>query len=107
MVTLTDSAVSAVKRFINSSEREIAGLRIKVDGGGCSGFQYALRLEGEVAEGDLLQECSGVTMLIDRESWPLLEGVTVDFVDSMEGSGFKFENPNATASCGCGKSFAC
>ncbi len=107
MVTLTENAVSAVKRFIENSDKDIAGLRIKVDGGGCSGFQYALRLEGEVSEGDMVQEVSGVTMLIDQESQPLLAGVTVDFIDSMEGSGFKFENPNASGSCGCGKSFSC
>ena len=107
MVMLTASAASAVKRFIDSSEKEIAGLRIKIDGGGCSGFQYALRLEAEIAETDMVHECSGVTMLIDEQSQALLNGVTVDFIDTMEGSGFKFENPNAKASCGCGKSFSC
>lgn len=107
MIILTDSAIAAVNRFIEGSDKTIAGLRIKVDGGGCSGFQYGLRLESEIAEGDIVQEIQGLTMLIDETSAPLLEGVTVDFLDGMEGSGFKFENPNATASCGCGKSFAC
>lgn len=107
MIILTDSALAAVNRFIENSDKNIAGLRIKVDGGGCSGFQYGLRLEEEVSDGDVVQDVQGLTMLIDEASAPLLEGVTVDFVDSMEGSGFKFENPNATASCGCGKSFAC
>lgn len=107
MITLTDSAIAAVNRFIESSDKTIAGLRIKVDGGGCSGFQYGLKLEDELGEGDAVHEIQGLTMLIDEASAPLLQGVTVDFVDSMEGSGFKFENPNATASCGCGKSFAC
>lgn len=106
MVTLTESAVKAVSRFIESSDKEIAGLRIKVDGGGCSGLQYGLKLENSISEGDIIHEISGLKMLIDEASQPLLEGVTVDFVDSMEGSGFKFENPNATASCGCGKSFS-
>lgn len=106
MVTLTDSAVKAVSRFIENSEKQVAGLRIKVDGGGCSGFQYALRLEDAISDGDTVYEISGVKMLVDETSGPLLEGVTVDFVDSMEGSGFKFENPNAKASCGCGKSFS-
>ena len=107
MITLTESAIAAVNRFIDSSDKNIAGLRIKVDGGGCSGLQYRLRLEETIAEGDLVQEMNGLTMLIDEASHPLLDGVTVDFIDSMEGSGFKFENPNATGSCGCGKSFAC
>lgn len=107
MISLTESAVAAVNRFIANSEKNIVGLRIKVDGGGCSGFQYGMRLEEQVAEGDTVENISGVTMLIDELSMPLLQGVTVDFIDGMEGSGFKFENPNATASCGCGKSFAC
>ena len=107
MVMLTESAVTAVKRFITSNDKQIAGLRIKIDGGGCSGFQYAMRLEDEVSDGDMVQECSGITMLIDKESQHLLAGVKVDFVESIEGSGFTFENPNATGSCGCGKSFSC
>ncbi len=106
MVVLTDSAVQAVNRFIQNSDKHIAGLRIKVDGGGCSGFQYGLRLEDNVSDDDIVHEINGINLLIDKTSEPLLDGVTVDFVDSMEGSGFKFENPNATASCGCGKSFS-
>jgi len=106
MVILTDSAVQAVNRFIQSSEKTIAGLRIKVDGGGCSGFQYGLRLEDSVSEDDTVHEINGINLLIDKASEALLDGVKVDFIDSMEGSGFKFENPNATASCGCGKSFS-
>ena len=106
MVILTDSAVQAVNRFIQNSEKDIAGLRIKVDGGGCSGFQYGLRLEDSVTDEDTVHEIKGINLLIDKASEPLLEGVTVDFIDGMEGSGFKFENPNATNSCGCGKSFS-
>ena len=106
MVTLTESAVNAVNRFIESSEKQVIGLRIKVEGGGCSGFQYGLKLEEAMAEGDVIHEIAGLKLLIDEASQPLLDSVTVDFVDSMEGSGFKFENPNAKASCGCGKSFA-
>jgi len=107
MVQLTESAVDAVKRFITSSEKEIIGLRIRVDGGGCSGFQYGMRLEVEIDEDDVVHQCGGVTMLVDKASQPLLDGVTVDFVDSMDGSGFTFANPNASGSCGCGKSFSC
>ena len=107
MIHLTDNAVSAVKRFIDSAEKPIAGLRIKVEGGGCSGFQYGMRLEEDVAQGDEVVEFPGIKVLVDPSSAQLLLGVTVDFLDGLEGSGFKFENPNAAGSCGCGKSFSC
>jgi len=107
MISLTDKAVQAVSRFISSANKPVAGLRIQVEGGGCSGFKYSMRLEENSGESDALVECGGVTVLIDPSSATMLDGVTVDFVESMEGSGFKFENPNATGACGCGKSFAC
>ena len=107
MINMTDSAIAAVSRFIKSNPYPIAGLRIKVEGGGCSGYQYSMKLEQSAEEGDCQVECSGLVLLIDQASASLLGGVTVDFVDSMQGSGFTFSNPNATSSCGCGKSFAC
>jgi len=107
MISLTDKAVQAVNRFISSANKPVTGLRIQVEGGGCSGFKYSMKLEEEPTANDQLVDCGGVTLLIDENSATMLSGVTVDFVESMEGSGFKFENPNATASCGCGKSFAC
>ena len=107
MLTLTDSAVSAVQRFIESAGKPVAGLRIKVEGGGCSGLQYGMRLEENVAQDDSVLEFTGIKVLVDGDSATLLENVTVDFIDGLEGTGFKFENPNATASCGCGKSFTC
>jgi len=107
MITMTDSAVVVVKRFITSSATPVAGLRIRVEGGGCSGYKYSLKLEEEGAAGDQQVDCSGITLLIDDTSAPLLSGVTMDFVESMEGSGFTFTNPNAASSCSCGKSFAC
>ncbi len=106
MVTLTDSAVNAVQRFIQSSEDPIAGLRIKVEGGGCSGLQYGLQMEKASSEGDEIFEYPGVKIFVDAASVSMLDGVTVDFIDGLEGSGFKFENPNASNSCGCGKSFS-
>lgn len=106
MIILTPSAVTAVKRFIRGSDEQIAGLRILIAGGGCSGFQYGMRLESAQQADDAVVEFDGVRVLIDPLSAPMLQGVTVDFVDSMEGSGFKFENPNASAQCGCGKSFS-
>lgn len=106
MINLTSSAATAVNRFIESATKPIVGLRIKVDGGGCSGFQYGMKLEENVGEGDQLIEVLGLTMLVDELSFPLLEGITIDYVETMESSGFKFENPNAKNSCGCGKSFS-
>ena len=107
MISLTDKAVEAVSRFITSANKPVAGLRIRVEGGGCSGFKYAMRLEESLAANDQAVQCGDVTLVIDENSAGMLQGVTVDFVESMEGSGFKFESPNATGSCGCGKSFTC
>lgn len=106
MLTLTPSALTAVERFIKGSDTPVAGLRISISGGGCSGFQYGMRLEEVKAEDDVEVAVGGVKLLIDPFSAPMLDGVTVDFVDSLNGSGFKFENPNATASCACGSSFS-
>lgn len=106
MLNITPSAVNAINRFITSSADPVVGLRIHVQGGGCSGLQYGMKLEAEKADDDTIVEMEGVTILVDPFSAPLLEGVTVDFVDSLSGSGFKFENPNATAGCACGQSFS-
>jgi iron-sulfur cluster assembly protein len=106
MLTLTPSALSAVEKFIKGSDTPVAGLRIAISGGGCSGFQYGMRLEEAKADDDVVVEVGDVTLLIDPFSAPMLEAVTVDFVDSLNGSGFKFENPNATSSCACGSSFS-
>lgn len=106
MITLTDSAVQAVDRFIQGSEKAIDGLRISVSGGGCSGFQYGMSLEEAAAADDAVLEFGAVKVFVDPASQEILKGVTVDFVEGLEGTGFKFENPNATASCGCGNSFS-
>lgn len=106
MIHLTPSAVSAIDKFIRGNDTPVAGLRIAISGGGCSGFQYGMRLEQVKAEDDVVVEVGGVTLLVDPFSAPLLNGVTVDYVDSLNGSGFKFENPNATSSCACGSSFS-
>jgi iron-sulfur cluster assembly protein len=106
MITLTDSAVQAVDRFIQGSEKAIDGLRISVSGGGCSGFQYGMSLEEAASVDDAVLEFGAVKVFVDPASQEILKGVTVDFVEGLEGTGFKFENPNATASCGCGNSFS-
>ncbi len=107
MITLTESAKSAINRFISNAERPTAGLRIRVEGGGCAGLKYSLKLEEQGLDGDQRVDCGTFTVLVDDASAPLLDGVTMDFVDSMEGSGFTFANPNASSGCNCGKSFAC
>ncbi|MET0015495.1 MAG: iron-sulfur cluster assembly accessory protein [Sedimenticola sp.] len=106
MLILTENAQKAVSRFIKGSETPVAGLRISVTGGGCSGMQYGMSLEEGAKDDDTVVEIGELKIFVDPASAPMLDGITVDFLDTMEGSGFKFENPNATASCGCGKSFS-
>jgi iron-sulfur cluster assembly protein len=106
MITLTPTALKAVSRFISGAANPVAGLRIHVHGGGCSGLQYGMKLEAEQAEDDVTLEMDGVTILVDPFSAPLLAGVTVDYVESLAGSGFKFDNPNASGGCACGQSFS-
>ena len=106
MLTLTDSAQKAVSRFIVGAETPVEGLRIQVSGGGCSGMQYGMALEESPRIDDTILTFGELKVFVDPASAPLLDGVTVDFLDSMEGSGFKFLNPNAKASCGCGNSFS-
>ncbi len=105
MITLTEKAITAVGRFISSSETPTAGLRIEVTDGGCSGYQYGLKLETSHTLDDTIVECGEVKVFIDPTSFPMLDGMFVDFLDSIEGSGFKFTNPNAAKSCACGTSF--
>ncbi|OOZ34227.1 HesB/IscA family protein [Solemya velesiana gill symbiont] len=106
MLILTENAQKAVSRFIKGSETPVVGLRISVTGGGCSGMQYGMSLEAGAKDDDTVVEFGELKIFVDPASAPMLDGITVDFLDTMEGSGFKFENPNATASCGCGKSFS-
>jgi len=106
MLTITESAQKAIGRFVKGSETPVAGLRIAVTGGGCSGLQYAMDLVEAQNPDDVVVECGSVTVFVEPLSAPLLKGVTVDFVDSITGSGFTFNNPNASNSCGCGNSFS-
>ena len=104
-VTISERAARRIGQILKG-EGGGAMLRISVEGGGCSGFQYGMSLEGAKNDDDTVLEYGAVTLLVDPLSAPLLEGVTVDFVDSLTGSGFKFENPNASSSCACGSSFS-
>ena len=107
MLILTDNAQKAVGRFIQSSETPVKGLRVSVNGGGCSGFQYGMALEPAPNADDTVLEIGEIKVFVDPMSAAMLNGVIVDFLDNLDGSGFKFENPNATKSCGCGNSFSC
>jgi iron-sulfur cluster assembly accessory protein len=106
-VTLTPKAVEMVK--ITRDQEGIDpshGLRIAVRGGGCSGFEYALDYENEARETDWVYEQSGLTVYVDAVSARYLQGTNIDYVLGMAGAGFKFHNPNAAGTCGCGSSFA-
>ncbi|MEF2070894.1 HesB/IscA family protein [Consotaella aegiceratis] len=105
MLALTENARDAIRGAIEGAGRPVAGLRIMVQGGGCAGLQYGMALELDVAEDDEVIDWDGITLLLDPQSSSYLQGVTVDFVTRLEGSGFVFENPNAVSTCGCGKSF--
>jgi iron-sulfur cluster assembly accessory protein len=106
MISLTPDALSAARTILATAKTPAEGLRIQVEAGGCSGFQYKMELETEKREGDEVVEADGVKIFIDDISADHLRGMKVDFVSSLERSGFVYENPNATAQCGCGKSFA-
>src|SRR5918999_1679312 len=104
---LTEAAAEEVKKFMASEEGlpETAGLRVRVVPGGCSGFQYSLNIEEQSREGDFIMDEKGVRMFVDMFSAQYLNGVEIDYVSGVMGSGFTFKNPNATGSCGCGTSF--
>jgi iron-sulfur cluster assembly accessory protein len=105
MINLTDSALSAVKTAIDSAKEPVGGLRIMVEAGGCAGYKYQMGLVNEADPDDTVIERDGVRVFVDMKSHELLSGTTIDFVVALEGSGFTFENPNASSSCSCGKSF--
>jgi len=104
LVSLTPSAAEKI-RALMAEETDVSVLRVAIEGGGCSGFQYGLGFDHGAQEGDVTFDCEGVTVVVDPFSAPYLQGASIDFLDGLHESGFKIENPNATASCGCGHSF--
>ena len=104
MITLTPNAVEKVKTIL-AERGEESGLRIAVVGGGCSGFQYQMSLDKEPGADDQVIDQDGLKVFIDSRSMPYLTGTNIDYVDNISGAGFKFDNPNAPTSCGCGESF--
>ena len=106
IVILTEKAAEMVKVTMEREGARGCGLRVGVVGGGCSGFQYHLAFEAEPGAEDAVLEQNGVRIFVDRASQPHLQGVTLDYVTGLHGAGFKFLNPNAERTCGCGSSFA-
>ena len=106
MVQLTEKAVGKVKEILSSQEPRPAGLRIAVVGGGCSGFSYSMAFENQPNMLDKTYTYDDLKVFIDQASLLYLDGVNVDYVETLEGSGFKFENPNVKSTCGCGSSFS-
>ena len=106
VITFTDKGAEKVREFLSgqSADTETSGLRVGVRGGGCSGFQYALAFDSE-RDGDEIFTDHGLKILVDNPSLPYVRGAIVDYVESMQGAGFKVENPNIVAACGCGSSF--
>jgi iron-sulfur cluster assembly accessory protein len=104
LLSVTEAAAVKIKQLMAEDE-DVSVLRVAIQGGGCSGFQYGLGFDRGAVEGDLEFEQHGVTVVVDPFSAPYLQGARVDYVDSIQQSGFAIDNPNAVASCGCGHSF--
>lgn len=106
MVQLTETAIGKVKEILDTQEPKPAGLRIAVVGGGCSGFSYSMAFENSPNLLDKTYSFDGLKVFIDQASMLYLDGAEVDYVETLEGSGFKFNNPNVKNTCGCGSSFS-
>ena len=106
MITISDKGAEKVREFLGGQDADVsmAGLRVGVRGGGCSGFQYQLAFDEQRA-GDVVFESHGLKLLVDNESLPFVSGSTIDYEESLQGAGFKVSNPNVVAACGCGSSF--
>jgi iron-sulfur cluster assembly protein len=104
MIQLTEQAVSKVREVIAAESGKFAGIRVAVVGGGCSGFQYSMNLESDEKQGDQIVELEGLRVFVDEQSMLYLDGTEIDYVETVQGAGFKFNNPNVTGSCGCGES---
>ena len=105
MVTITQLAEQKIKELM-TEEKDVVGLRIYVRGGGCHGHQYGMAFESKMADDDTVIEKGDVKVIMDSQSAPLLQGAEVDYVDSLQGSGFSIKNPQAKTTCGCGSSFS-
>ena|SRR5687768_12561449 len=105
MIQLTEKAIGKVREILDTQEPQPAGLRIAVVGGGCSGFSYSMAFENTPNMLDKTYKFDGLNVFVDQASLLYLDGAEVDYVESLEGAGFKFNNPNVKSTCGCGSSF--
>ena len=105
MIQLTDLAANKVKEAMADQVDDFTGIRVAVVAGGCSGFQYTMNLERESKEGDEILEVDGFKVFVDEQSLLYLDGTEIDYVENIQGAGFKFNNPNVAGTCGCGESF--
>jgi len=103
---LTPKAVVKVKEILAQQDPQPLGLRVSVVGGGCSGFSYQMNFENQTSTIDKTFEFDGLKVFVDQASLLYLNGTKIDYVESLEGSGFKFDNPNVRTTCGCGSSFS-
>jgi iron-sulfur cluster assembly accessory protein len=106
MINVSPTAASKINELLSEENKHGSGLRVFVQGGGCSGFQYGLMIEEARSDADQVFESNGVTLYVDPISIRYLGGAEVDFVDTVTGGGFTIKNPNATSTCGCGQSFS-
>jgi iron-sulfur cluster assembly protein len=106
MITISDKGAEKVREFLagQAADVTLAGLRVGVRGGGCSGFQYQLAFDEQRGD-DVVFEDHGLKLLVDQESLPFVRGSVIDYEESLQGAGFKVSNPNVVAACGCGSSF--
>src|SRR3990170_4830083 len=106
VITVTEAAAGKIRELLTEEGKTESGLRVFVQGGGCSGFQYGLMIEESGGVGDQVYESNGVKLFVDPVSISYLKGAEVDFVDTVTGGGFTIKNPQATSTCGCGQSFS-
>ena len=105
VINLTEAAAYEVKDMLKQNDMSDGYLKIKVNGGGCTGLTYGMSAEAEPGDNDEVYEFHGLKVLVDKMDIPVLQGTTIDFKQSLMGGGFQIDNPNAIASCGCGSSF--
>jgi iron-sulfur cluster assembly protein len=106
MIQLTDTAASKVKEIMTQQNPAPTALRVAVVGGGCSGFSYHMAFDNQENPSDNVYQFDGVKVLVDQMSEMYLDGVQIDYIETLEGAGFKFNNPNVKSTCGCGSSFS-
>lgn len=106
MLQLTDTATSKVREIMGQQDPAPSALRVAVVGGGCSGFSYHMAFDSQENPTDNIYEFGGLKVLVDQMSEMYLDGVSIDYIETLEGAGFKFNNPNVKSTCGCGSSFS-